>query len=71
MLPMSVSSTFAMICFFERSAMRMMTVGLSVPAVAIVPAVLGLPTTMPLIGAWMIVSARSDSVSSKTLLAAS
>ena len=26
-LPMSVSSTFAMICFFERSAMRMMTVG--------------------------------------------
>ena len=64
MFPMSVSSTFALICFFERSAIRMMTVGLSEPCTAIVPAVFGSPTTMPEIGAVMIVSLASEFASS-------
>ena len=64
MLPMSVSSTFALICFFERSAMRMMTVGLSDPCTAIVPAFFGSPTTTPEIGAVMIVSFASEFASS-------
>ena len=41
--------------------MRMMTVGLSLPATAIVPTVFGSPTTVPSIGATMLVSPASDS----------
>ena len=41
--------------------MRMMTVGLSEVATAIVPTVLGSPTTVPSIGARMLVSDASDS----------
>ena len=44
--------------------MRMMTVGLSEPCTAIVPAVFGSPTTTPEIGAVMIVSLASEFASS-------
>ena len=57
---MSVSSIFALICFVERSAMRMMTVGLSDVETAIVPTVFGSPTTVPLIGATIVASSASD-----------
>ena len=65
--PMSVSSTLALICFAERSAIRRMTVGLLVPCTAIVPGVCGSPTTMPSIGAVMMVSFRFVWVSSRLL----
>ena len=70
-LPISVSSIFARICFLERSAIRMMTVGLELPCTAIVPGVKGSPTTTPSIGAVMTVSARSDSVTESALSAVS
>ena len=47
----------------------MMMVGLSLPWVAIAPAVFGSPTTVPSIGDVMTVSARSDSVSFRALSA--
>ena len=70
-LPISVSSTFALICLRERSAMRMMTVGLSDVATAIVPTVLGSPTTVPSIGAMMLVSDASDSACARAETAVS
>ena len=64
-LPISVSSTLASICLLDKSAMRMMTVGLLLPCTAMVPGVCGSPTTTPDMGATMVISFILDWDSAK------